>query len=211
MSDETTENMTDEQNTAQEAAGAPETTQEETEVHGDVEAQEGAQDPEKQQEQDEQQNPNAEAKRYRLRLRDAEAELESTRTAIAALQEQVLSTALGDGIDVAPDTSKNHAVDPDTLQPKPITVSLLHPDDLFSIGGVDKAELFTDGALDQAKLSQAVGQLHITRPELFREGRHGDPIHQPVPTAGNQPDTQAAIKRALEGGGGWQGVIQNRG
>lgn len=203
MTEQTTEHATEDQNTAQEAAGAPATTQETTEAHGDVEAQDGAQEAEEQQEQDEQQKPNAEAKKYRLRLRDAEAELESTRASIAALQDHVLTSALGEGIDVIP-TTGNIAQHPDGT-PKPRTVTLLHEGDLFTIGGVEKSDVFTDGALDTEKLSTAMGKLYASRPELFREGRPGDPVHRPISTVGNVPSFDPSKQS-----GGWAGVIQNR-
>lgn len=204
MSDETTENMTDDQNTVEEATSATETAQETAEAPTEQGAENGAQEAEEQEqdEQQDQQHPSAQAKKYRLRLRETEAELESAREAVSALQDRVLTSTLAEGIDVIPQ-SGNIPQNPDGT-PKPRTVVLNHPDDLHTIGGVDKADIFTDGDLDRQKLSEAMTTLYAARPELFTE--HG-PVHQPIPSAGREPDTYAALK----GSGGWSDVIRNRG
>ncbi|GAA3284467.1 hypothetical protein [Nesterenkonia halobia] len=201
MSDETNEQTTEDQNTVNEATSATETAQETTEAPTEQAPESDAQSPVEQ--DDEKGNPSAEAKRYRLRLRDAEAELESTRAAVEALQEQVLSSTLAEGVDVVPQ-SGNRLLNEDG-SPAPRTVFLKHAGDLFTLGGLDKADAMTDGVPDRAKLSEAATQLYAARPELFEEHPPGGQVHQPVSSAGKDPGYPKMT------GGGWSDVIRNRG
>lgn len=181
MTDKTETSEQDQQTpeTPQEAVEAPETPQDAPEVTSGPESDQDA--AQAQEDAQDARTPNAEARKYRLRLRETEAELTAAREQIEGLQDQLMQDVLAGDFHLIPATG-NRAVDGNG-QPKAQAMRLRDPDDLFSVGGVDRGALFNDdGTLDTVKLSAAVQQLHSQRPELFT-GRPGA-----VSTIGKTPE-----------------------
>ena len=177
---DTTNDVAEAQETAQEAAEAQQADQDTTD-----------------QEQAQEATPNAEAKKWRLRLRESEAQNETAQATIQQLQNTVLNNALNGSINVTPQ-SGNRAVHDDGTT-KTVEVKLRNPEDLFTVGGADRGNLFNDdGGLDTEALSQAATELYSSRPDLFDKADSGA-----VPSISNSPETATSMNS-------WQKLLQGK-
>lgn len=138
--------------------------------------------------------PEREAAKYRRQLREVEAERDGLRATLAALQTSYVEQVLKSPIRF-PDTPLEGGG-----RRRGNVIELRNPTDLATIGGVEHADLFTDGLLDQDKLFEAVGALYEARPELFKFH------HQPIPSIGRDTADHNALRR---GSGDWAGALRD--
>lgn len=138
--------------------------------------------------------PEREAARYRRQLREVEAERDGLRATLAALQTSYVEQVLKSPIRF-PDTPLEGGG-----RRRGNVIELRNPTDLATIGGVEHADLFTGGLLDQDKLLEAVGALYEARPELFKFH------HQPIPSIGRDTADHNALTR---GSGDWAGALRD--
>ena len=104
-----------------------------------------------------------EAAKYRRQLREVEAERDGLRGQIAAARDALLAETL----------SQKIGIGTDPRYPKDVKLDVW--DDLFSVGGIDKAAMFDgDGNLDREALTTALRVTHESRPNLF--GPSGIPL-----------------------------------
>lgn len=156
-------------------------------------------------------SPNHEAAKYRKQLREVEAERDTLKQSLVQYQQEAINHAISGDITLSftpeeqragiggskvvvrefingQNVPKNHT----------IPVSLPHPNDLFTIGGVDPADLMDDtGQLNQSNIYDALKALYLQRPDLFKIGP------QPVPTIGQEPEIPRMTKST------WQAMLKD--
>lgn len=149
------------------------------------------------------------AAKYRLKLRDAEERISVLEAALATTQSDTINKTIANTIKLTltPEDQRNHGGNVlhqmvnGRIVPKDneINVKLKHPEDLFTIAGIDAGALIDEtGNISQEKIHAAVKELYLTRPELFT------PMDLfVVPTIGMTPNTPQQAPR------NWQDVIKD--
>lgn len=134
---------------------------------------------------------NKEAAKYRTRLRETETERDALSTQLENVRTEHVKQMLTSGVTFPVQGNNGHTWNH--------TAKLRNPEDLFTVGGVDRASLWkSDGTIDAEKLQTAVSALKDTRPELFVPN---GPI---IPTIGDTPDTYPSVNES------WQGAFTAR-
>lgn len=163
-------------------------TEQETTVTDETQAE---QQPEQETQQAEERSGNKEAAKYRTRLRETETERDALSTQLENVRTEHVKQILTSGVTFPVQGNNGHTWNH--------TAKLRNPEDLFTVGGVDRASLWkSDGTIDAEKLQTAVAALKDTRPELFVPN---GPI---IPTIGDTPDTYPSVNES------WQGAFTAR-
>lgn len=146
-------------------------------------------------------NPNAEAAKYRTRLRDAEVQRDALAAELDGYRNHELDAQVTQTVELIPPATMARAVDPETFEPTPVPYSLRHAEDLYTVGGVARADLLDEaGKPDPDKVRAALTDLHTQRPDLFdnRGPRN-------VPTIGKVPEWRPTTTTQ------WQDVLRGEG
>lgn len=177
---------TTEQIATDRAADEQETVQDEQHQSTEQPTEDADQAPEAQ--EGEEDGKTNEAAKYRKRLRETEAERDALRDALAQARDFALDHYVAGTIEIeATNSGGTHTWHRH--------VTLKEPSDLFTLGGLDRAQCWNEnGTLDTEAISKAAQALYESRSELFE--RNG-PV---VPTMGQQPDRYPKVN-------GWQGAF----
>lgn len=157
----------------------PDNTAENTEPTTDAEQPQDATQETPDTDREEQEQPRdkggAEAAKYRTRLRQAEAERDAVLGQLDAAREQILQNHISGRLGFPGEHGYERGV---TLQ---------HPEDIFTVGGLDKTKVWkTDGTLDLDAIGAAAKVIADTRPGLTHRVI--------VPSQGDIPDTSRLHK-----------------
>ncbi len=152
--------------------------------------------------------PSREAARYRRQLRETEAQRDQLLDELSGYRAQAVDALVAAEFP-APVRGFRDTDTPELRQwyidnqggvPYLGPHKLTHPEDLYTIGGVDRASLTTeDGQPDEDKVRAALEGLFKQRPELFKSVGSGV-----VPQLGHQPENPKALPAS------WESIINGR-
>lgn len=130
----------------------------------------------------------AEARKYRKRAQEAEGRVEALSAQLAGYHDKEVLEAAGESVDVTrefwdnfPGLSDGAPARQAERYPNSHSARLKHAEDLFSVGGLDKASVIGPDGVDRDAVAAATVELYRSRPELFT-------TKDPVPANPGQPE-----------------------
>lgn len=141
---------------------------------------------------------NKEAAKYRKQLREVQAERDALKESLAQYQQDAIMQAVGAPFSLSftpdeqvagmygqPGSHVSETVNGKIVPKNAVLdgVTLTHPEDLFTIGGVQPGDLMDDtGRMDPLAVETALKELYSKRPDLFKTGP------QPIRSMTGDPD-----------------------
>lgn len=130
----------------------------------------------------------AEARKYRKRAQEAEGRVEALSAQLAGYHDKEVLEAAGESVDVTrefwenfPGLSDGAPARQAERYPNSHLARLKHPEDLFSVGGLDRSSVVGPDGVDRDAITAATIELYRGRPELFT-------TKDPVPANPGQPE-----------------------